>query len=198
MSKIDYTHDIFLSYRRTLTVGRWVRNHFLPLLSLRLNEEAPVDVRVFCDTDLTDGDIWPDKLRMELRRSALLVTVATADYFRSRWCMAEWGSFRKREELLGLATAEQPHGLIHIVRYADGNNYDHDAQRRQSRWDFRSLNHPEPAFVNRQEYMDFDLLVTALAKDLVQQIQSIPQFQPDFPIVEPAPLPPVQLTRPVL
>src|SRR5262245_52128655 len=113
---MEYEHDIFISYRRTDTIGGWVRNHLVPRLQLRLNEEAPRSIRIFCDTEIESGESWPDKLKYVLRRSGLLLSVGSADYFRSKWCTAEWWSFRKREEILGLFTATKPQGLIHLLR----------------------------------------------------------------------------------
>src|SRR5262249_27293181 len=95
-----YEHEIFISYRRTDTIGRWVKNHLVPRLNSRLDEIAPENVRIFCDYKMQSGTRWPDELKRQLRRSGLLLSIWSADYFRSDWCVAEWRSFRKREELL--------------------------------------------------------------------------------------------------
>jgi hypothetical protein len=47
--------NIFVSYRRSLTVGQWVQNHLVPRLEARLNEVAPNPVRVFCDFKIAEG-----------------------------------------------------------------------------------------------------------------------------------------------
>src|SRR5215468_12397722 len=99
---MSYEHDIFISYRRSPTVGLWVQNHFVPRLEARLNDVAPAPVGVFCDFKMSDGTNWPSELKQKLLGSRLLLTVWSADYFRSTWCMAEWRSFRDRESLLGL------------------------------------------------------------------------------------------------
>jgi TIR domain len=95
-----YEHEVFVSYRRAPMVGRWVQNHFVPLLEARSNEVAPDPVRIFCDVNMTEGVNLPAELKPRIRCSALLVAVWSADYFRSAWCMAEWQSFRAREAML--------------------------------------------------------------------------------------------------
>jgi TIR domain len=164
-----------------------VKNHLVPRLDARLNEVAQDLIRISCDYEMESGVRWPDEIKRRLRRSALLVTVWSADYFRSSWCMAEWFSFRRREEMLGLFSADQTRGLVYPIRYADGDYYHHDAQLTQCRKDFSRLNYPDDVF-----------LVQGMAQELVHQLGSLPQWRDDFPIVEPDPLQPVKLSRPTI
>jgi hypothetical protein len=69
-----YEHEIFVSYRRTDTIGRWVKNHLVPRLSERLDEISPQKVRIFCDYKMQSGTKWPDELKRQLRRSGLLLS----------------------------------------------------------------------------------------------------------------------------
>ena len=193
-----YDFDIFISYRRTDTVGRWVKNHLLPRLQDRLNDIAPTQVRVSCDIQMETGVRWPDELKRRLARSGLLIMVCTADYFRSPWCMAEWQSFREREKMLGYFGSANPRGLTYPVRYADGDYFHPEIRPAQCRMDFRGLNYPDEIFRNSPKYIDFDELVQAMAEELVPRLSALPIWRDDFPIVEPEPLPPVVLTRPVL
>src|SRR6266550_4280082 len=101
-----YEHDIFISYRRSLTVGQWVKNHLVPRLEARLNEGAPSPVSVFCDFKMAEGVNWPAELKRQIQKSSLLLTVWSANYCHSSWCKAEWQSFRSRESLLGLFSDE--------------------------------------------------------------------------------------------
>jgi hypothetical protein len=115
LGTMAYEFDIFISYRRTETVGRWVQNQLLPRLQDRLNEAAPAPVRLSCDIQMETGVSWPDELKRRLARSGLLIMVCTADYFRSRWCMAEWQSFREREKNAGAIRAgKSPRIDIHL------------------------------------------------------------------------------------
>jgi hypothetical protein len=195
---MGYQYDIFVSYRRSLTVGQWVQNHLVPRLEARLNEVAPVPVRVFCDYKMADGVNWPEELKHQVRNSRLLLTIWSADYFRSNWCMAEWQSFRNREILLGLFSAEHTQGLVYPIRYADGDHYHIDAQLALCRKDFSRLNYPDDVFRLSAKYLEFDDLVRDMATELVARLGAVPPWQDDFPIIEPVTLPPAVLTRPVL
>jgi hypothetical protein len=195
---MSYDYDIFVSYRRSPTVGQWVRNHFVPRLEARINDVAPGPVRVFCDFKMADGVNWPAELKRQVRSSGLLLSIWSADYFRSNWCMAEWQSFRNRETLLGLFTDEQTLGLVYPVRYADGNHFHPEARQTLCRKDFSSLNYPDDVFRLSAKYLEFDDLVKLMAAELVARLAAIPDWRDDFPIVEPVPLPPATLDRPVI
>jgi|SRR5262245_7082391 len=193
-----YQHDIFISYRRSPNVGRWVQNHLYPRLEARLNEISPEDVSIFCDFMMEEGANWPADIKRRVRGSRLLLTIWSANYFRSSWCMAEWQSFRRREELLGLAGDENPLGLVFPVRYADGKHFPAEASRTLCRTDFSELNYPDEIFKESAKYLDFDKIVSKLATDLVDRLEDIPSWQEDFPVIEPAPLPRARLERAVL
>lgn len=195
---MGYEYELFLSYRRSSTVGAWVKNHFYPRLTARLDEIAPGQVRVSCDLEMNSGVAWPAELKRRLGCSGLLLAVWSADYFRSSWCMAEWRSFKEREKMLGLFSARKPTGLVYPVRYADGEYYHPDAQLTQCRKDFSRLNYPDEAFRSSARYMDFDDQIQEMAAELVDALRSVPAWQKDFPIQEPAPLPPAPFNRPLL
>jgi TIR domain len=193
-----YEHDIFISYRRSATVGRWVQSHLAPLLNARINEEAPAPVRVFCDFQMEEGTNWPAELKHQVRGSKLLLAVWSADYFRSPWCMAEWQSFRQRENLLGFFSEDHPQGLVYPLRYADGSHFHPDAQNVLLTKDFSSLNYPDEVFRQSAKYLEFDDLVKKMAVELVARLAEIPSWRDDFPIIEPEPLTPAPLSRPVI
>jgi hypothetical protein len=195
---MSYDYEIFLSYRRSSTVGPWVRNHLHPKLQARIDEISEGPIRISLDTEIAGGTAWPDALKLRLKSSAILLTVWSADYFRSDWCMAEWRSFREREALLGLATPANPQGLVYPIRYADGKYFHSDAKQTQIKLDFSDLNYPEEEFRRTQKYLEFDDRVKRLAEDLLPLIEGAPLWQQDFPIVEPAPMAPVQVPRAVI
>jgi hypothetical protein len=112
--------------------------------------------------------------------------------------MAEWQSFRTRENLLGLFSAQNPQGLVYPVRYADGDHFHGDAPLALCRKDFSSLNYPDDVFRLSAKYLEFDDLVRDMAAELVHRLGAVPPWQNNFPIVEPLPLPPVVLSRPVI
>lgn len=195
---MSYEYDIFISYRRSDTIGPWVKNHLAPRLQLRLNEVAPYNVNVFCDFKMDDGVNWPAELKRSVHRSRLLLSIWSADYFRSKWCMAEWQSFRQREALLGLFTDENPQGLVYPVRYADGDHFHAEAKVTQCRRDFSTLSYPEESFRDTKKYLEFDDLIREMARDLERLLGSVPSWRDDFPILEPPPIAPVVHERPVI
>jgi hypothetical protein len=195
---MSYQYEIFLSYRRSPTVGLWVKNHLHPKLQSRIDEISPIPVRISFDLDMQGGVSWPNELKLRLRSSAILLTVWSADYFRSDWCMAEWRSFRQREAILGFSTPQNPAGLVYPVRYADGDYFHDDAKQTNWKIDFSELSYPEEEFRHTQKYLEFDDLVKKLAKELLPLVLNAPGWRGDFPIVEPAPMAPVQVPRTVI
>lgn len=195
---MTYKFDIFVSYRRTETIGGWVKNHLVPRLQLRLNEIAPRNVEVFCDFKMADGVNFPAELRNQIKASGLLLSIWSADYFRSTWCMAEWESFRERQKQLGLFTDDHTQGLVYPIRYSDGKYFHPEAKIVQYRKDFSQLNYPDEAFRNTPKYLEFDDLVKQVAEDLVVRLNDIPAWSADFPIAELPVLEPATMQRPVI
>jgi hypothetical protein len=193
---MSYEFEVFLSYARSETEGQWVRNHFAQQLELRLNDVSRDRVRISWDVEIESGVSWPDELKRRLRHSRLLVAVWSPQYFRSRWCMAEWRSFREREAALGLFNAERPRGLVYPIRYSDRAHFHVDAKRTQCRKDFSELNYPMPVFKKSERYLEFDDIVRQMAQELADRLEQCPEWQSNFPIVEPEPLSPVVLDKP--
>lgn len=195
---MTYEFDIFVSYRRTDTIGLWVKNHLVPRLELRLNEVAPNPIRVFCDYKMADGVNFPAELKQRIKSSSLLLSIWSADYFRSKWCMAEWESFRERQKQLNLFTDDHTQGLVYPIRYSDGNYFHPEAQLVQCRKDFSKLNYPDEVFRSSPKYLEFDDLVRQMADDLVVRLDGIPAWRADFPIAELPVLNPATMKRPVI
>jgi hypothetical protein len=112
--------------------------------------------------------------------------------------MAEWRSFRAREQMLGLFSRDQPMGLTYPIRFADGDHFHPDVLPAQCRADFRALNYPDDVFRQSAKYIEFDDLVQRMAQELIPRFSRLPHWQDDFPVVEPDPMPPIQFSRPVL
>lgn len=195
---MTYEFDIFVSYRRTDTIGRWVKNHFVPRLQERLNEVAPKDIQIFCDYKMADGVNFPAELKRQINASSLLLAIWSANYFRSNWCMAEWGSFRERQKQLGLFSDDHTQGLIYPVRHSDGDFFHSEARITQNGKDFSNLNYPEESFKTTAKYLEFDDLVKKVAEDLVVQLRDIPAWRADFPIAELPVLEPATMKLPVI
>jgi hypothetical protein len=163
-----------------------------------MDELAPRQIKLFCDYKMEDGVNWSAELSNRVRSSSLLLTIWSADYFRSAWCMAEWQSFRDRERRLGLFSDANTLGLVYPLRYADGKYFHPDAQLTLCRKDFSRLNYPDEVFRESAQYLQFDALVQDVAQELVDRLGTVPPWQGDFPVTEPAALPPIALERTML
>ncbi len=100
--------------------------------------------------------------------------------------------------MLGLFTQDIPRGLVYPIRYADGEYFHPEALLTQCLKDFSRLNYPDEGFRLSAKYLDFDDLIQEMSRDLVHRLLDLPPWREDFPIVEPQPLPPATMTRPLL
>jgi hypothetical protein len=191
-----YEYDVFISYRRLGSVPEWVENHFYPRLRDLLNDNLPYPVSLFLDREVRGGVQWPLALETALRRTRVLVPVCSAQYFQSEWCLAEWHSMAKREEILGLATLEQPQGLIYPVLFADSENFPEYAVERQMR-NLKDWNFPGLQYQQTVEYVDFHKEMKEIAVELAALLRRVPDWQPDWPVERPMPalLPPSPLPK---
>ena len=179
-----YEWDVFVSYPREGQVGRWVHNHFLPLLRDCLESTLPHQPRVFIDAEMPTGGMWPQQLKQALLHSQLLVPVWTPPFFRSRWCMAEWESMLARETALGEALP--PRGLVYPVVYSDGDHFAQRAKQTQHKRSLAAFTYPFPGFRDSVAYLPFHDEMMAMAAEIEAHLRTIPPWQSDWPIVEPA------------
>lgn len=192
-----YKYDIFISYVRAPSMGPWMHTHFHPKLKERLDDLSGPRREIFCDESMNDGVNLTAKLKNTIRDSALLVSVWSASYFRSKWCMAEWQSFRKRDEKLGMFGQDNPSSLIYPILYAGSvDDFHPDARAPLWKKDFSELNYPEPVFKESVDYLKFDDLVKQVARDLAARLKALPPWDEAFPIVDPEPLPEAHMSRP--
>lgn len=194
---MSYIYDIFISYKRTSSASKWVENCFHPCLKERLEDELG-SIKISFDKDMDDGVNLTEELKERIRRSKLLVAVWSAPYFRSKWCMAEWESFRQREKHCGLFKEHNPKGLIYPVRYADGDAFHPDTKDYLIKKDFSEFTYSGDFFKHSAQFLDFENLIKQMAKDLIIKLNEVPQWKEDFPISEPEPLEPVPNKRPTL
>ena len=125
--------------------GRWVLNHFYPVLKEEL-ESQDADSTVFCWTENEVGSVWPEVLKDAHARSRLLIAVLTPPYFyKSPWCRAEWATMIQRQKHAGLGEPSGTQSLICPVLYSDGENHPDEAQK-ISFFDFRDWAIPDPVF----------------------------------------------------
>ncbi|SHF83215.1 TIR domain-containing protein [Streptoalloteichus hindustanus] len=193
----DYKYDLFISYSRHGSVQRWLLNHFFKKLRECLADQIAPAPRVYVDQTMPRAVHWPSNLQYALRHSKIMVQLLTPQYFVSPWCMAEWRSMQARERALGLAGLKIPQGLIYPILYSDSDNFPMEARER-SWWDFKEFSQPDPVYQDTRDYVKFHRKVTELACDLVQLLQQVPEWRPDWPIIEkpdPVLLPPPKLPR---
>jgi hypothetical protein len=185
MEDKDYIYDVFLSYRRRPPVGDWVKYHFYPLLVKWLPQCMPHEPRVFIDLNVDTGAQWPLSLSHAIQHSRCLLSVWSPDYFRSDWCLAEWHSMQKRENLLGFGNLHNRSGLIYPVVYSDGQHFPNEAKNTQSR-DLRLWNCSYPYFSETKGIVELEREVQIVTEELWGMIQQAPAWQGDFPLVTPS------------
>ncbi|GAA4531061.1 TIR domain-containing protein [Amycolatopsis samaneae] len=182
-----YEYDVFISYPREVALAAaWVRTHFYPRLLEHLDAYLDREVTVFFDENIPAGAKWPPTLQHALRRTRILVAVCAPKYFRSEWCMAEWQSMARREELVGRTSPEGTQSLIYPVIFCDSDSFPDYAHQRRMR-DFNDLNHPEEHFQMSPRYLDFRSEVGRIAEELEKLIERAPAWQPDWPLDTPLP-----------
>jgi hypothetical protein len=176
----DYEFDVFVSYRRKGNPLHWVRNHFFPRLRDCLDDHLEKEPNLFIDEQMEIGSIWPDRLEDALSRTKILVSVYSPQYFRSRWCLAEWQSMADREKLLGHK------GLIYPVLFSDSENFPSFARERVWR-DLKKWNLPDPSFQQSPNWHGFHQQVEDIAIDLDRLLKVVPDWRPDWPVHRPDP-----------
>jgi hypothetical protein len=187
-----YRYDVFLSYRRSGAggVAPWVRNHFLHLLTDCLADEMAGEPRIFIDERQDLGGYWPATLARALDASRVLVPVWSPKYFTSRWCVAEWQTILRREQLFGLATERQPLGLVYPVVFSDGDHFPNEARHRQAA-DFKKWAVPAKSYRKTRGYVGLHKAVREFAGELAPRLRQVPDWQAGWPAVRvDPPLPP--------
>jgi TIR domain len=186
----DYKYDVFLSYSRIGSSPKWVHNHFLPKLRDCLTDEIGFVPEVFVDQEMDVGTLWPDKLEWALTRSKILVSIYSPQYFRSKWCLAEWHSMAEREHLLGLTSPELTKGLIFPVLYSDSQNFPEYGRDRM--WfDMKGLDRPELGFQDTADWHVFHQNMRQIATAVEQLLLNAPPWEPGWPVRRPdPPIPP--------
>jgi hypothetical protein len=125
-ARMSYDYDIFISYRRNAETLGWIRDHFIPLLSLRLEFELQRKPTIFLDEQIESGSSWPPALGAALGGSRVLIALWTGNYFASVWCTEEFSQMLGREGEAKLRTAAKPHGLVIPAFIHDGDTFPPD------------------------------------------------------------------------
>lgn len=181
-----YQWDVFISYSRRGDVPEWMKNHFHPRLQNSLDGHMRDEPRIFLDDGLEAGSVWPDRLEHALVRTKILIAIFSAQYFRSRWCLAEWDSFAQRERLVGRRGSGRQHDLIIPILFQDSDNFPEFARARQ--WeDLKQWNKPRSYYQDTPEYSGFHTRIEEIAARLARRLDQVPEWQPDWPVNRPDP-----------
>lgn len=183
-----YRYDLFVSYSRTPNASRWVGTHFVPTLRDELTEELEHVPRIFLDVQQDAGTPWPENLLYALQRSKPLVAIWSPPFFRSRWCLAEWHTFRSREQYVGVGPGGQA-ALVYPIRFRDGDRFPPEAGGVQQEMCFKQYCNPDPQFATSHDFEPFRKRVQGVAERLAARLEGAPEWRPDWPVVRP-PLPP--------
>ncbi len=174
---MDYEYDAFFSYKRDRESDDW-HKVVKEKLAFWVGTELGLEVKIFFDTeDIRTGARWRQKLANALKKSRCLICVWSPLYFRSKWCLSEFKSFLKREEL-------NKRDLVMPASYCDGESFPPEAQSRQI-LKFDEFTSTMPMFWKTDSafYFERDLL-KKFAKDLAEMIRQSPPYDEAFPIIE--------------
>jgi hypothetical protein len=172
---MSYEHDVFISYRRNPETLAWIKEHFVPLLSLRLEFELQRKPAIYLDEQVEAGSSWPPALGTALGGSRVLIALWTGNYLASVWCTEELSQMLSREEDAKLRTANKPHGLIFPAFIHDGDSFPPDLKHMQP-FEIQSCFNPRMAR-NSQRAEELDTALAAHAPAIASSIQSAPPWR---------------------
>ena len=149
--------------------------------------------KIFFDKNTIEtGTNWPDKLRMGVKKSRCMVGIWSPEYFRSKWCVAEWQSFHQRQQILH----NHGHSVILPMRFHDGDAFPEEAKQIQS-LDVREYTSLFPSFWQTTKSVELEKLIKQLCCTVAATVKNSPDYDPSWPTLEPdpAPLDRVELRR---
>jgi len=178
---MSYKHDIFISYRRNPETLTWIKDHFIPLLTLRLEFELRRKPTLFIDEQLESGASFPLSLGAALGESRVLIALWTGNYFSSRWCTVEFCQMLDREALAKRRrTAKDPYGLVIPVFIHDGQSFPTKLQHIKP-FEIQSCFNPRMARNSlRAEELDSKLAEQAPA--IASSIERAPAWRKHWPL----------------
>ena len=189
----DYRWDVFVSYCRGArednrgnpqlsAAGGWVQEVFYPELERWMEEERP-GTTFFIDTALRTGRLWPQDIQDALRHSRCMLAVWSAPYFQSDWCRSEWQSMVARQRY----DEENERGgsaYVFPVVFWDGRYFDEEAKETQQKLDLKPYSHLRR--VDREghcaPYRKFIVEVRTLCRQIGEFIDSVPDYDPGWPL----------------
>jgi len=175
-----YQHDIFISYRRNPETLGWIKDHFLPLLSLRLDFEIGRTPSIFLDEQIESGSSYPAALGAALGSSRVLLVLWTGNYLSSVWCTEEFNQMLGREKQAKLRTVDKPHGLVFPVFIHDGQTFPPALQHIKPIQIQSCFNPRMPRTSTRAE--ELDTKIAEQAQAIAGSIQKAPAWRKEWPL----------------
>lgn len=120
---MSYYYDIFISYRRDPETLTWINEHFVPILTQRLDFELGRKPKFYIDQQMEVGSSWPPALGAALGTSRVLIALWTGNYLESVWCTHEFAQMLSREKEAKLRTVTKPLGLVIPAFIHDGESF---------------------------------------------------------------------------
>lgn len=177
---MSYQYDIFISYRRNPETLGWINEHFLPLLSLRLEFELQRTTTIYVDEQIESGSSWPPALGVALGTSRALIALWTGSYFTSVWCTEEFSQMLCRESEAKLRTAAKPHGLVFPAFIHDGESFPSDLKHIKP-FQIQASFNPRMARTS-QRAEDLDAALATQAPAIAASIANAPPWRKDWPV----------------
>jgi hypothetical protein len=125
---MSYQHDIFISYRRNPETYVWITEHFVPLLTLRVELELGRKPLIYVDDQIESGTSWPASLGAALGGSRVLIVLWSGNYLTSVWCTEELSHMLGREREAKLRTVDRPRGVVIPAFIHDDEKFPPDLQ----------------------------------------------------------------------
>jgi MinD-like ATPase involved in chromosome partitioning or flagellar assembly len=174
----DYDWDVYISHPHGAGLEIWVEE-FVRRLEFNLRGLRGSASVFFERRELVLGADWPAALKEALARARVLVAILTQSYVESAWNVAEWETFADRERF------SRSTRLIFPVLAHGGGNFPPEFTDRQS-LDVRKFVKPGPAFWEKPEAFDLEVRIRELAEAIAAQLDEVPPFHANFPVVDPA------------
>lgn len=187
----DYEFDAFISYRRLEFSREWVGTVFIPEFTQRLAIVLGYTPKIFWDDkSVEDGQVPREIVLQGLKRSRCLISLLSGPYFTSQWCVAEWETFRQRaKQAESSGSLKKGESLTLPLQWQDGDAYAdrigaEGFQARDFR-NYRKLSLKRGEGNHSRDYDDFETDLNELAERVSRLIGSAPNFQENWPIVNP-------------
>lgn len=168
-----YEHDVFISYKREENWTPWTRDHFKKLLKSYLQQDLGREPEIFVDERIVVGADWVNSLAEHLAKARVLITIFSADYFGSDWCVHELDLMLERSQSCHGATAEDARLIIPVVVH-DGDLIPKPVKRLQpadfAAYRIAHINNASP------DYHEFSKEIKKLSPMVANAILGSPTF----------------------